>query len=98
MDGGPGWVIQYPGGYHNHAYPGGKMRNHFQFEQPIGQSITMFLLGCAATLVLIADDGTVYGVVDDPLLVASTACFVGGLEGVLGKKVCSVCGEVRYGY
>ena len=30
MHGGEGWTIQYPDGGHGHAYPGGKMRNHFE--------------------------------------------------------------------
>lgn len=28
MDGGPGWVVQYPGGRHEHRYPNGKVRTH----------------------------------------------------------------------
>ena len=28
MHGGPGWVVQEPGGGHSHAYPGGKVRVH----------------------------------------------------------------------
>ena len=26
------------------------------------------------------------------------ACFVAGVDGLAGKKVCTVCGEVKYGY
>ena len=28
MDGGPGWVVQYPGGRHEHRYPDGHRRVH----------------------------------------------------------------------
>lgn len=50
------------------------------------------------TGVLIADNITGVGVADDSLLAGSTACFVGGIDGVFGKKVCTECGAVRYGY
>ena len=98
MHGGEGWTIQYPNGEHNHAYPGGKVRNHFQREQSLGNSIVMMLAGGILTGLFIVDDITGIGTVDDPLLAGSTACFVGGLNGILGKKVCTICGEVKYGY
>lgn len=37
-------------------------------------------------------------VADDALLLASTSYFMGGLNGLFGKQVCSECGEVKYGY
>lgn len=98
MHGGEGWTVQYPGGDHSHAYPGGKVRNHFEREQSVGQSVIMIFAGAIFTGVLIADNITGVGAADDPLLAGSTACFVGGVDGVFGKKVCTECGAVRYGY
>ncbi len=98
MHGGEGWTVQYPRGGHSHAYPGGGVRNHFESEQPTGESIVMIFGGALITAVLIADDATGIGAADDPLLVGSTACFMGGFNGLFGKKVCTVCGEVKYGY
>lgn len=98
MDGGEGWTIQYPGGGHSHAYPGGGVRNHFELEQSTGRSIIMIFSGAAATIYLIANDITGFGVADDPWLAGSMACFVAGVNGLIGKKVCTECGEVKYGY
>ena len=98
MHGGEGWTIQYPGGGHSHAYPGGGVRNHFESEQSIGKSIIMIFSGAVLTIGLLVDDITGIGAADDPLLVGSVACFAGGLNGVFGKKVCSECGAVKYGY
>lgn len=41
MHGGPGWVIQKPGGGHGHAYPGGGGRNHFE-AMPDSTNISIF--------------------------------------------------------
>ncbi len=98
MHGGEGWTIQYPGGGHSHAYPGGGVRNHFELEQSTGKSIIMIFGGAVATVYLIANDVTGVGVADDPWLAGSMACFVAGVGGLSGKKVCTVCGEVKYGY
>lgn len=98
MYGGEGWTVQYPGGGHSHAYLGGGVRNHFKAEQSTGESIIMIFVGAFATAGLILDGCLGIGVVDDPLLAGSAACFVGGLNGLFGKKVCTVCGEERYGY
>ncbi len=98
MHGGEGWTVQYPNGGHSHAYPSGKVRNHFQREQPVGQSVIMMLVGAIVTIGLLADDITGFGAADDPFIAGSTACFVGGINGVFGKPVCSECGAVRYGY
>ena len=98
MHGGEGWTIQYPGGGHSHAYPGGGVRNHFELEQSTGRSITMILGGAVTTVYLLANDFTGVGVADDPWLAGSMACFVAGVDGLFGKKVCTVCGEVKYGY
>lgn len=98
MHGGEGWTIQYPGGDHSHAYPGGGVRNHFKAEQSTGSSIIMIFGGALATVYLIANDFTGVGTADDPLLAGSIACFYGGIKGISGKKVCTECGEVKYGY
>ena len=98
MHGGEGWDVQYPGGDHGHAYPGGGFRNHFQAEQSTATSVVMIFGGAVLTAGLVIDNITGIGVADDPLLVGSVACFVGGLDGVRGKKICTVCGEVKYGY
>ena len=98
MDGGEGWTIQYPGGGHSHAYPGGGVRNHFELEQSTGRSIIMIFGGAVVSVYLIANDVTGFGVADDPYLAGSMACFVAGIDGLSGKKVCTVCGEVKYGY
>jgi len=37
MHGGEGWTVQYPGGDHSHAYPGGGVRNHFELEPSMKQ-------------------------------------------------------------
>ena len=98
MHGGEGWTVQYPGGGHSHAYPGGKVRNHFQVEQSAGQSIIMIFTGAILTVGLIADDFTGFGIADNFLTAASTACFACGVNGLLGKEFCAECGEYRYGY
>ena len=58
----------------------------------------MIFAGAIFTGVLIADNITGVGAADDPLLAGSTACFVGGIDGVFDKQVCTECGAVRYGY
>ena len=98
MHGGEGWVVQYPGGSHSHAYPGGGVRNHFEAEHSLGESIIMIFGGAVATMYLIANDATVIGAADDAWLAGSMACFATGVDGLIGKKVCTVCGEVKYGY
>ena len=98
MHGGDGWTIQYPGGGHSHAYPGGKVRNHFQPEQSTEESLIMIFVGTVSTVALIADDVTVVGIADDGAIAGSAACIAVGMNGIFGRKVCSVCGEVRYGF
>lgn len=98
MHGGEGWTIQYPGGGHIQAYPGGGVRNRFESEHSTGDSIIMIFGGALVTAYLIANDFTGVGVADDPLLAGSIACFGGGINGIFGKKVCTECGEVKYGY
>ena len=98
MHGGDGWTIQYPGGDHSHAYPGGKVRNHFEAEHSVGVSTIMVFAGAVFTGILVMDDFTGIGAADDPLIAGSTACLVGGLDGLSGKKVCTECGAVRYGF
>ena len=97
MHGGDGWTIQYPGGSHSHAYPGGGVRNHFQPEQSPTDAVIMIFVGTVVTIGLIADDFTGIGVADNPLISGSVACIVGGINGICGKKVCTECGEIRYG-
>jgi hypothetical protein len=58
----------------------------------------MMLVGAIVTIGLLADDITGFGAADDPFIAGSTACFVGDINGVFGKQVCSECGAVRYGY
>lgn len=58
----------------------------------------MFFGGALITTLLIADDVTGVGAVDEPLLVGSIGCFMAGCSGLFGKKVCSVCSEVDYGF
>ena len=58
----------------------------------------MAFAGFVFTGVLILDDVTGVGVADNSLLVGSMGCFAVGMDGVLGKKICTECGEVIYGY
>lgn len=97
MHGGEGWTVQYPGGDHSHAYLGGGVRNHFELEQPAIDSVVMIFVGLSVIAALALDDTTGIGVADNALMAGGAACFVGGIDGICGKKVCSVCGEVRYG-
>ena len=48
--------------------------------------------------ILCADDATGFGVADDFLLPEAIVCFCYGLDGVVGKQVCTECGEVMYGF
>lgn len=74
------------------------MRNHFQREQSVGQSVILIFVGVVVTIGLIADDFTGFGAADEPLLAESAACFVVGINGIFGKQVCTECGAVKYGY
>ena len=98
MHGGEGWTVQYPGGEHSHAYPGGKVRNHFRKTQSTTKSIIMVFFGAIVTVGLVVDDLTGIGVADDPLLVASTACVFNGFNGLFEEKTCEICGAVSYGF
>lgn len=71
-------------------------RHNFFVER--ARETNRYFTGAIFTGVLLIDDLTVIGAADDPLLAGSTVCFVGGINGIFGKKVCTECGEVRYGY
>ena len=98
MHGGEGWTIQYPGGDHSHAYPGGKVRNHFSSGQSTEDAVIKIFVGAAATAFLVADDITIAGIADDGAVLASTGLIVVGLNGIFGEKTCACCGAKRYGY
>ena len=53
-------------------------------------------IGTVSTVALIADDVTVVGIADDGAIAGSAACIAVGMNGIFGRQVCSVCGEVRY--
>ena len=65
MHGGKGWTVQYPNGKHTHAYPGGGTRTHFSNDGSLGVKIGF---GLVATVILLADNVTVLGASDDPLI------------------------------
>ena len=98
MHGGDGWTIQYPGGKHGHAYPGGGVRKHYESENSATESAIMIFVGVSVTAIVLADDVTGVGVADDPLVVGSVSCLIGGLNGIYGKKICTECGEEYYGF
>ncbi|MDD7635689.1 MAG: RHS repeat-associated core domain-containing protein [Clostridiales bacterium] len=97
MHGDPGWTIQYPGGKHSHAYPGGGVRNHFVSQNGGKNSEGLVAAGIVVTVFLIFDDLTGVGVLDDPLLIGSMGCIVCGMNNGFGKQICTECGEVIYG-
>jgi hypothetical protein len=63
MDGGRGWVVQYPNGNHEHKYYGGGSRSH-----NASLDVALIGIGVLATAVLIADNISGYGMVDDTLI------------------------------
>ena len=95
MHGGEGWTVQYPGGEHKHAYPGGKVRSHYETNQNMATSAILVIGGVVVTTVLIADNVTGIGVADDSLLAGSISCIVCGLS---QKHVCTECGGAYYGF
>ena len=96
MHGGKGWTIQYPGGKHSHAYPGGGVRNHF-VSQNVGENPKwLAFVGVASTALLLADDLTGVGVANDFLLPGSVMCVFYGMNVGLKKQVCEECGAVIY--
>ena len=96
MHGGKGWTIQYPGGKHSHAYPGGGVRNHF-VSQNVGENPKwLVFVGVASTALLLADDLTGVGVANDFLLPGSVMCVFYGMNVGLEKQVCEECGAVIY--
>ncbi len=98
MHGGEGWTVQYPSGNHKHAYPSGKMRNHFEYEQSMLKSVGLVAIGVTGILIFSLDNFIGFGVADDPLIVSSGVIFAGGINGLRGRKVCTECGEVIYEY
>ncbi len=98
MHGGDGWTIQYPNGRHKHAYPNGGVRDHFQTEPTTADAPVMVFVGVVISAILIIDNITGVGVADDTLLAGSGACVVGGLHNMYGRRVCTECGEVIYGF
>ena len=73
MDGGPGWVVHYPGGRHEHHYPNGKVRTHKSVTTengvPFGQKIVGTVAVAVVLLVIVGDD--FFGVAYDDLLIPS---------------------------
>ena len=96
MHGGEEWTIQYPKGDHSHAYPGGGVRNHFEVEQSVGKSSVMLIGGTIFSLILLADNAFGVGIADDPMLAFSGGMIASGVSGLSGKRVCTVCGEIKY--
>lgn len=58
----------------------------------------MIFGGAVVSVYLIANDVTGFCAADDPLLAGSAACFLAGVDGLTGKKVFTLCEEVKYGY
>lgn len=96
MHGDPGWTVQYPNGSHSHAYSGGGVRNHFQLEHSTTESVIYLIGGGIAALWVVGNDVFGVGAADDALIPGAVACVYMGVDGLSGKQVCTVCGEVRY--
>lgn len=79
MHGDPGWVVQFPGGGHSHAYPDGGYREHFQNEYYSGAIFAIFV-GSFVTGVLVVDDIMGIGIYDDGLILGSMAMVTDGLK------------------
>ena len=75
MDGGPGWVVQYPNGTHEHRYPNGHVRRHKMIGSSIGstwEKVVEYTLKGIASIgvftgiaILVADDLTGVGMADN---------------------------------
>ena len=85
MHGDPGWTIQYPGGGHSHAYPGGGVRNHFESEQSVGKSVVNIVGGLVVIGVLLGDN-FIGGYQDDHYIPGWATCIVVGFDSIMGKK------------
>ena len=66
MDGGPGWVVQYPDGSHKHVYPDGHERTH-NFMRKVQGGLILATAGLAV-IAIMADDATGVGAIDDAAL------------------------------
>lgn len=96
MHGGEGWVVQPKFGEHSHAYPGGGTRNHFVDVPPgIGDYLTV-IGGCLLAGILIVDDFTVIGAVDDALIPAAAGMAGCGVAFMGKGRRCEICGEEYY--
>ena len=96
MHGGEGWTVQYPGGKHEHAYPGGHVRKATKESNPIGGTV-LLLLGVAGTIYFVGNDVTGILIADD-FCIPSTMGFIAlGMDQIVGKYVCE-CGESWYGF
>ena len=97
MHGGEGWTVQYPGGGHKHAYPGGHVREATKVSDPVGGS-ALILMGVVGLVYLVANDATIAGIADDSLIPQMAGCVVMGVDEINGKYVCDECGESWYEY
>lgn len=98
MHGGEGWVIQYPGRRHKHAYLGGHVREYYKVEShfPVITAAKV-LVGVMLTGVLVIDDCTGVGMIDNTLIPIATSCIFAGVNDFSLKETCTICGEVFYG-
>ena len=96
MHGDPGWTIQYPGGGHSHAYPGGGVRKAEKQSEPVKGVIIIFAASLA-TAYLVTNDATGIGVADDVFIPSTVGCIFAGMDMLGGKYVCE-CGESWYGF
>ena len=85
QDGGPGWVVQYPDGSHEHRYPSGHVRRHRKIEtsNAIVGSIVVIGAGISIGWVL-ANDCTVVGTLDDFTLPVLIETFKEGVKMIFG--------------
>ena len=86
MDGGPGWVVQYPGGGHEHHYPDGKVRTHNETNNALLRGLLGggIMIGSGVAIIIIAvDDLTGIGIADDFALPPLLAIFSEGV-GIIG--------------
>ena len=89
QDGGPGWTVQFPDGSHEHRYPNGHVRSH-KFSNSYNNTTDVIIGGSTIALagigiiVIMADDVTVIGALDDVSLPVLFSAFTKGMQMVAG--------------
>ena len=82
--GGPGWTVQYPGGYHEHHYPDGHIRYAPVNLPNETMGVALIAVGVVGVTLIVADDASGIGTIDDlaipvfcELIREGSACFSG---------------------